>query len=66
MWLSSQEFDFPTIGSSLFIYYYYYFFDEQKRVRGGGRPTWQFYLGVTIVALYPLGLGPCWGVRGPR
>ena len=60
MWLSSQAFDFPTIGSSLFIYLLLLFY-EQKRVRGGGRTTWQFYLGVTIVALYPLGL---WGLAG--
>ena len=56
MWLSSQAFDFPTIGSSLFIYLLLLLFYEQKRVRGGGRPTWQFYLGVTTVALYRLGL----------
>ena len=55
MWLSSQEFDFPTIGSSFF---FFLFLNEQKRVGGEGRPTWQSYMGVTIAALYPLGPGP--------
>ena len=44
--------------------FFFFFFDEQKM--GRGRPTWQFYLGVTIVVPYPLGPRPNLGAEGPR
>ena len=36
MWLSSQEFDFPTIGSSLFIYLLLLLFWWTKKGKGWG------------------------------
>ena len=38
---------------------------NKKGWRGGGGDQCESYLGMTIVALYLLGLEPYWGTRGP-
>ena len=41
---------------------FFIFFDNKKL--GRRWPMWQSYLGVTIIAPYLLGPGPCWGCKG--
>ena len=43
---------------------FFFFFFCWIKIWGGGWPTWQSYLGVTIVAPYLPGFRPCWGARG--